>query len=171
MMPCGLTRSCRNLLFMIMTASRIGELLSSRATCCHHGGGRGVLFVHVPAPPTPARLARFRTSGLWTSDVYHQNAQGAGRCVFRRSSNGCGRTQRVVHNRCWSRMDATAAGDQGGGRHGPRPKKRPLVYLGEAVNDAILEMCVVNKGRPLARSMTDFVEYSIEALASGELLL
>lgn len=72
-------------------------------------------------------------------------------------------------------MGATAAGGEGDGkgrvpRGGPRPKKRPLVFLCGAVNDAILEMCVVNKGRPLARSMTDFVEYSIEALASGELL-
>ncbi|CAM9504449.1 unnamed protein product [Scytosiphon promiscuus] len=35
------------------------------------------------------------------------------------------------------------------------------------MNDAILEMCVENKGRPLARPMTDFVEYCIEALAAG----
>lgn len=74
-------------------------------------------------------------------------------------------------------MDATAAGGEGDverapirPRGGPRPKKRPLVFLCVAVNDAILEMCVVNKGRPLAKSMTDFVEYSIEAMASGELL-
>lgn len=51
---------------------------------------------------------------------------------------------------------------------GPRPKKRPLVFLCQAMNDAILEMCVENKGRPLAKSMTDFVEYSMEGLASGE---
>lgn len=54
---------------------------------------------------------------------------------------------------------------------GPRPKKRPLGLLSTGVNDAILEMCVENKGRPLARALTDFVEYTIEALASGERLV
>lgn len=65
-----------------------------------------------------------------------------------------------------------SVGAEGEGRRtggGPRPKKRPLGLLGTGVNDAILEMCVENKGRPLARALTDFVEYTIEALASGEL--
>lgn len=56
--------------------------------------------------------------------------------------------------------------DEGGlGR--PR-KRRPLALLSQALNDAILEMCVENKGRPLAMAMTDLVERTIEALASGE---
>lgn len=59
-------------------------------------------------------------------------------------------------------------GNYRGGPAGPRPKKRPLVFLCQAMNDAILEMCVENKGRPLAKSMTDFVEFSMEGLASGE---
>eukprot|EP00752_Nemacystus_decipiens_P014145 g12578.t2 len=64
----------------------------------------------------------------------------------------------------------TNVGAEGEGRRtggGPRPKKRPLGLLCTGVNDAILEMCVENKGRPLARALTDFVEYAIEALASG----
>eukprot|EP00903_Cladosiphon_okamuranus_P013903 g12931.t1 len=67
-------------------------------------------------------------------------------------------------------MNAGAEGDKEQGRRaggGPRPKKRPLGLLSTGVNDAILEMCVENKGRPLARALTDFVEYTIEALASG----
>lgn len=65
-------------------------------------------------------------------------------------------------------------GAEGEGRRtggGPRPKKRSLGLLSTGVNDAILEMCVENKGRPLARALTDFVEYTIEALAAGELLV
>lgn len=169
------------LLSLIVVASRGKELLpvsSHRASIFQYvqGGGQGGLFAHVPAPPSSARLGRLRTSGLWTSGVYHQNAQSAGRAgcgVRRRGGNACGRSERVhSSSSARSRMEATAAGGEGEGRRrgrgGPRPKKRPLGFLCGAVNDAILEMCVVNKGRPLARSMTDFVEYSIEALASGE---
>ncbi|CAM9419101.1 unnamed protein product [Ectocarpus sp. 6 AP-2014] len=66
------------------------------------------------------------------------------------------------------RMGARSGdGSYRGGPAGPRPKKRPLAFLCQAMNDAILEMCVENKGRPLAKSMTDFVEFSMEGLASG----
>lgn len=46
--------------------------------------------------------------------------------------------------------------------------RRSLVYLAEAVNDAVLEMCAQNQGRPLAAAMTDLVERGVEVFVSGE---
>ena len=55
------------------------------------------------------------------------------------------------------------------GRWSGRPRTtRPLAFLAEAVNAAILEMCVENQGRPLAMAMTDLVERAVEAFVSGE---
>lgn len=59
--------------------------------------------------------------------------------------------------------------EEGAGRWSGRPRKtRPLAFLAEAVNAAILEMCVENQGRPLAMAMTDLVERAVEAFVSGE---
>lgn len=46
--------------------------------------------------------------------------------------------------------------------------RKSLVHLAEAVNKAVLEMCVQNQGRPLAAAMTDLVERGVEAFASGK---
>lgn len=60
-------------------------------------------------------------------------------------------------------------GEEGAGRWSGSPRKtRPLAFLAEAVNAAILEMCVENQGRPLAMAMTDLVERAVEAFVSGE---
>lgn len=56
--------------------------------------------------------------------------------------------------------------DEGEGRRGRRVR-RPLLTLCEGINSALLEMCVMNKGRPLAAAITDFVERTIEAFMSG----
>lgn len=83
--------------------------------------------------------------------------------IFGRSAVRC---EKVHARRAIHRTRSKSSGADGYG--GPRPDKRPLGALCTAMNDAILEMCVENRGRPLARSMTDFVEYCIEALAAGE---
>lgn len=49
----------------------------------------------------------------------------------------------------------------------PGTRRRSLVYLAEAVNRAVVEMCVQNEGRPLAAAMTDLVECGVEAFVSG----
>eukprot|EP00904_Undaria_pinnatifida_P000887 jgi/Undpi1/1079/HiC_scaffold_10.g04542.m1 len=57
---------------------------------------------------------------------------------------------------------------EGAGRWSGTPRaRRPLAFLAEAVNAAILEMCVENQGRPLAMAMTDLVERAVEAFVSG----
>lgn len=57
------------------------------------------------------------------------------------------------------------------GWEGKRRRKRvrrSLLNLSQAINNALLEMCVENKGRPLAMAMTDFVERTVETFMSGE---
>lgn len=66
-------------------------------------------------------------------------------------------------------VEMNAYGDGGKGGWSGRPKtRRPLVFLAEAVNAAVLEMCVENQGRPLAMAITDVVERTIEAFVAGE---
>lgn len=85
-------------------------------------------------------------------------------------------TCRVRSRRCRSRlirvleMDRQAGEqEEAAGRWSGRPRKiRPLTFLAQAVNAAILEMCVENQGRPLAMAMTDLVERAVEAFVSGE---
>lgn len=64
--------------------------------------------------------------------------------------------------------DSDATGGGRGGWSGKPKKRRPLVFLAKAVNEAVLEMCVENQGRPLAMAITDLVERAIEAFASGK---
>lgn len=62
-------------------------------------------------------------------------------------------------------------GSVGGGKWPGSPrKKRPLRFLAEAVNAAVLEMCVQSQGRPLAIPITDLVERTVEAFVCGELI-
>lgn len=63
-------------------------------------------------------------------------------------------------------------GEEGGGTEAGRRRRarRPLLFLSQAVNAAVLEMCVENEGRPLAMAMTDMVERAVEAFVSGGLV-
>lgn len=133
-------------LSIFVVASRARELLAAAA----HSYGTEAL---VPAHVGSQRCAGFLPARWWLC--------GAG--MRPRSSNAWGENN---HSRPRIRMGVGAGREELGG---PRPKqKRALALLATGINDAILEMCVENKGRPLARSMTDFVEYTIEVLASGE---
>lgn len=153
-MPCGRRQSVRSVwvLSFLMVASQVTELLSFSAATYTR-----IAHVTVPAP-----AARFRSlAGMWHSGAHHYSTYT--RLGVRRRSKVA--WENGVHCRGKTRMNV---GGGGGGGGGPRPKKRALGLLSTGVNDAILEMCVENKGRPLARALTDFVEYTIEALASGE---
>lgn len=160
-MPCGRTHSARNvwMLYFIMCVSQVTELLSLHAASYSH-------HAHVSVPAPAAGFSSL--AGGWRWGAHHQGACCIRRGVRRRSSNTW-----ENKNHCWFgqiRMNVGAEGEgtRAAGHGGPRPKKRALGLLSTGVNDAILEMCVENKGRPLARALTDFVEYTIEALASGE---
>lgn len=97
------------------------------------------------------------------------------------------RSSRDRHSRLWARMDHTRSTlrkvcsssinrrlgarlsmEAGGGWSGRPRTRRPLALIAERVNAAVVEMCVENKGRPLAMAITDLVERAIEAFASGE---
>lgn len=145
--PGGKTKAAL-ILSIVVVASRARELLSAATA---HDYGKEAFFA--PAHVGSRRWARFMSARWWP----------CGPGMHPRSSKAWGAN---AHSRPRIRMDVGAGGEELGG---PRPKqKRALVRLSTGINDAILEMCVENKGRPLARSMTDFVEYTIEALASGE---
>lgn len=82
-------------------------------------------------------------------------------CSIRRDDNRRSMRQTMVE------MDAY--GDGGKEGWSGRPKtRRPLVFLAEALNAAVLEMCVENQGRPLAMAITDVVERTIETFVAGE---
>lgn len=156
-MSCGCTQSARKvwMLSFLLIASQVPGLLSVPAAMYTRRSA------HV-AVPQPAAKCSFAGGCGWSA--HHQ-----GTCshlgVRRRRSQAW---ESRVH---WCGKVRMNVGDEGESRRaggGPRPKKRPLGLLSTGVNDAILEMCVENKGRPLARALTDFVEYTIEALASGE---
>lgn len=66
--------------------------------------------------------------------------------------------------------DSRSEGDVGGKWPGSSRKKRSLRFLAEAVNAAVLEMCVQSQGRPLAIPITDLVERIVEAFVCGELI-
>ena len=135
-------------LSIVLFASRAKELLSYQVS---RGYGTEALAATHEARSTMS--AGFTSARLWP----------CGRGIRTRSSDAWGRK---IH--CCPRI-AMSVGEEGEELGGPRPKKkRALGLLSTGINDAILELCVENKGRPLARAMTDFVEYAIEALASGE---
>lgn len=155
-MSCGRKTSARNawVLSLLVVSSQISELLS--LVSCTPGS----VHVAVRAPPA----VRFgNLAGMWRWGAHHQSTH-----VFlgarRRHSNAW---ENKVHCCGQIRMSVGGEGERSHGG-GPRPKKRALEFLSTGVNNAILEMCVENKGRPLARALTDFVEYTIEALASGK---
>lgn len=115
---------------------------------------------HCSSPGVPAFMAQFPTKGLSTSSYLdrYRLRRGQGTAPMETCWRGSReRLRTVMHAR---------AGE--GGWSGTPRNKRPLVFLAEAVNAAVLEMCVENKGRPLAMGMTDLVEHAIEAFASGK---
>lgn len=86
------------------------------------------------------------------------------RTLFRRNVNTRGSLPRWSAERV---IYVAREESDGGARRRGRRVRRPLLTLCEGINSALLEMCVVNKGRPLAAAITDFVEKTIEAFISG----
>lgn len=88
-------------------------------------------------------------------------------------SRACPRSRKPSQFRMsvYGEGDSRSEGGVGGGKWPGSPrKKRPLQFLAEAVNAAVLEMCVQSQGRPLAIPITDLVERIVEAFVCGELI-
>ena len=166
-MPLRRRQSCQrlsagSLLSVIAVASRAAVAVTATTTGTGTCGSSTTI-----APACPAFMARHKAASLSPSFDHRQvlslHSKPRGTCRVHSRRFRSGRRTSVLT------MGEQIGEGEGAGRWSGTPRaRRPLAFLAEAVNAAILEMCVENQGRPLAMAMTDLVERAVEAFVSGE---